>query len=73
MEPSADQRGLDRWIIWTSVTSLALVWTLFVLAGNGLDLTNANGFVSFIVTVSALGILFLGLILAYLVAAYKKG
>ncbi len=73
MEPSAAQRGLDRWIIWVSVAILALLWTLIVLAANGVDLTDANAFVSFIITVCILAILFLGLILAYLVAAYKKG
>ncbi len=73
MEPSAEQRGLDRWILGVTGAILALLWTLIVLAANGVDLTDANAFVSFIITVCILGILSLGLILVYLVAAYKKG
>ncbi len=73
MDPSATRGGLDRWIIAVTVAILALVWTLFALAGMGLDVADPNPFGSFILSVSVLAILFLGLILAYLVAAYKKG
>ncbi len=73
MEPSEARRGLDRWIIWVTVAILALLWTLIALDWSGLDLANSNSFVSSIFSICLIVILSLGLILVYLVAAYKRG
>ncbi len=73
VQPPVRQPSLDRWIVAVSVSIGLVVGFLFILSGNGLDLTDSWSLRSLILSVGIIVILVLAFLLVSLVAASKTG